>query len=63
MQLSKLKSGIKRDTQTILDLSSNVVGDFKDETNFSHKWYFTNTQDSRIGKALINDSLANIKLS
>ena len=63
MQLSKLKSGIKRDTQTILNLSSNVVGDFKDETNFPHKWFFTNTQDSRIGKALINDSLANIKLS
>ena len=36
-QLNKLKSGIKNITQVTLNLSSNVVGDSNDETNFSHK--------------------------
>ena len=35
-QLSKLKSGIKN-VFLILNLSSNVVGDSNEETNFPHK--------------------------
>ena len=34
-QLNKSKSRIKNDTPLTLNLSSNVVGDFNDETNFS----------------------------
>ena len=37
---SQLKSAIKNETEVILRLSSNMIGD--DETNFSHKLLLTN---------------------
>ena len=36
-QLNKLKSAIKDETDVVLRLSSNMIGDSDDETNFSHK--------------------------
>ena len=39
-QLNKLKSAIKNETEVVLILSSNVIGD--SETNFPHKLSFTN---------------------
>ena len=39
-QLNKLKSAIKNETEVVLRLSSNMVGD--DETNFLHKLLLTN---------------------
>ena len=39
----KLKSGIKNGTEVTLNLSSNVVGDSDDETNFPHKLLLTDT--------------------
>ena len=62
-QLNKLKSGIKNGTQVTLRLSSNVVGDANDETNFLHKLLSTNTQVSRVCKASAKGSSANIKFS
>ena len=41
-QLNKLKSAIKKKTEVVLRLSSNMVGD--DETNFPHKLLLTNRQ-------------------
>ena len=41
-QLNKLKSAIKNETEVILRLSSNVVGNSDDETNFPHKLLLTN---------------------
>ena len=38
-QLNKLKSGIKKGIQVTLNLSSNVVGDSNDETNFHINYY------------------------
>ena len=35
-QPNKLKSGIKKGTEVTLKLSSNVVGDSNDHTNFPH---------------------------
>ena len=58
-QLNKLKSQMKNGT---LKLSSNVVGDTTDETNFSHKLLLTNTQVLKIPKAFAINSSANIKL-
>ena len=58
-QLNKLKSGIKNSTELILNLSSNVIGDSNDETNF----LFTDTQASRLRKTFANASSSNIKLS
>ena len=40
-----------------------MIGNSHDEYNFSHKLLITNTQVSRIRKAFVNNSPANIKLS
>ena len=47
-QLNKLELGIKNVTRVTLNLSSNVVSDSYDETNFLHKLLLTNTQVSRL---------------
>ena len=39
-QLDKLKSAIKNETEVVLRLSSNMIGD--NETNFPHKLLLTN---------------------
>ena len=39
-QLNKIKSAIKNETEVVLRLSSNMVGD--DEANFPHKLLLTN---------------------
>ena len=62
-QLNKSKSGIKNDTEKTLKVSSNIVGDSNDETNFPHKFLLTNTQFSKLCEAFASRSLANIKLS
>ena len=43
-QLIKLKSAIKNQTDAVLRLSSNIIGDSDDETNFPHKLLLTNRQ-------------------
>ena len=60
-QLNKLKSAIKNETEVVLRLSSNMIGD--NETNFPHKLLLTNRQVSNLCKAFTNHSSANIKLS
>ena len=62
-QLNKLKSAIKNETETVLRLSSNMIGNPNDETNFPHKLLSTNTQVENLGKAFANKSLTGIKLS
>ena len=62
-QLNKVKSGMKNDTKATLNLSSNVIGDSNDETSFPHKLLLTDTQDSRLREAFVNNKLACIKLS
>ena len=59
----KLKSAIKNGAEITLNLSSNLVGSSNDETNFPHKLLLTDTQVSKICKALANGSSANIKFS
>ena len=43
-QLSKLKSAIKNETDVVLRLSSNMIGNSGDNTNFPHKLLLTNRQ-------------------
>ena len=62
-QRNKLKSRIRNGTEVTLNLSSNMIGDSKDETSFPHKLSFTDTQVLRLCKAFANASSANIKLS
>ena len=54
---------IQIDTGATLNVSSHVVGDFNDETNFLHKLPLTNTQVSRLRKAFVNCSSSNKKFS
>ena len=60
-QLNKLKSAIKNETEVVLRLSSNMIGN--NETNFLHKLLLTDRQVSNIRKSFANNSSADIKLS
>ena len=61
MQLNKSKSAIKNETEVVLRLSSNMIGD--DETSFSHKILLTNRHVSNLCKAFANYLSTDIKLS
>ena len=54
---------IKNGTEGTLKISSNVVGNSNDEINFLYKLLLTNTQVSKLRKAFVNGSSANIELS
>ena len=43
-QLNKLKSSIKNETDVVLRILSNMVGNSNDNTNFPHKLLLTNRQ-------------------
>ena len=60
-QLNKLKSAIKNESEVVLRLSSNMIGD--DETNFPHKLLLTNRQVANLRKAFANYLSTDIKLS
>ena len=51
LQLNKLEAGKKVNTEVTLETSSNVVGDYKDENNVSHRLLLTNTQVSKLREA------------
>ena len=62
-QLNKLKSAIKNGTGiTLINLSSNIIGDSNDENIFPHKLLLTNTQVLSLRKAFANKSSASIML-
>ena len=62
-QLNKLKSGIKNDAELTLKISSNVVSDSNEENILPHNLLLTNRQVSKLRKAFVNNSSANIKSS
>ena len=62
-QLNKLKSGTKSGTEVTLNLSSNLIVNCNDETNFAHKLLLTGAQVLRLPNVFANDSWANMKLS
>ena len=62
-QLSKLKSAIKNETDVVLRISSNMVGNSNDNTNFPHEVLLTNRQVENIRKAFVNNLSTDIKLS
>ena len=53
-QLSKLKSAIKNENDVVLRLSSNMVRNSNDNTNFPHEVLLTNRQVENIRKAFAN---------
>ena len=54
-QLNKLKSAIKSKTEVVLRLSSNIIGNSNDETNFPHELLLTNRQVANLHKAFANN--------
>ena len=62
-QLNKLKSSIKNEADAVLRISSNMVCNSNDNTNFPHELLLTNRQVANICKAFTNHSSIEIKLS
>ena len=62
-QLNKLKSAIKIETEVVLRLSPNMIGDSNDKINFSHELLLTDRQVSSIHKAFSINSSVDIKFS
>ena len=53
-QLNKLKSAIKDETEVVLRLSSNMIGN--NEINFPHELILTDRQVSSLRKSFANHS-------
>ena len=62
-QLSKLKSSIKNETDVVLRISSNMVSNSNDNSNFPHELLLTNRQVVNIRKAFAKNTSTDIKLS
>ena len=60
-QLNKFKSAIKNETEVVLRLPSNMIGD--NETIFRRKLSLTNRQVANLRKAFANNLSTEIKLS
>ena len=61
LQLNKLKSAIKNETDVVLRLSSNMVGNSGENTNFPHDLLLTDRQAATILKAFANNLSTDIK--
>ena len=62
-QLNQLKSSIKNGTKVVLRLSSNMIGNSNDKTNFPHELLLTNRQVANLRKDFANYLSEDIKLS
>ena len=62
-QLNNLKSAIKNETDVVLILSQNTIGNSEDETNFPHKLLLTNKQVANLRRAFAKHTSTDIKLS
>ena len=61
-QLNKLKSSMKNETDVVLRILSNMVGNSNDNTNFPHELLLTNRQVANIRKAFAKNTSTDIKL-
>ena len=62
-QLNKLKSSIKNETDVVLRMSSNMISNSNDNTNFPHELLLTNRKIANIRKAFAKNTSIDIKLS
>ena len=62
-QLNKLKSAIKNETDVVLRLSLNMIGNSDDKTNFPHELLLTNRQVANLCTAFAKHTSTDIKLS
>ena len=63
LELNKLKSAIKNERKVVLILSSNMIGNSDDETNFPHELLFTNRQVANHHRAFANNPSTDVKFS
>ena len=63
LQLNKLKSAIKIETDVILRLSSNMIDNSDDETNLTRKLLLTNREVPNLRKAFASYLSTDIKFS
>ena len=61
LQLNKLKSAIKNKTDVVLKLSSDMIGNLDDETNFPDKLLLTDRQVANLRRAFAKHTSTNIK--
>ena len=54
-QHNKLKSAIKNGTEVILGISSNMIDNSDDQTNFWHELLLTNGQVANLRKSFANN--------
>ena len=62
-QLNKLKSSVKNETDVVSRISSNMVGNSNDNTNFPNELLSTNRQVANIRKVFAKLTSTDIKLS
>ena len=62
-QLNKLKSSKKNESNVALRISSSMVGNSNDNTNFPHKLLLTDRQVANIRKAFSNNLSRDVKFS
>ena len=62
-QLNKLKSAIKKETDVVLRLSSNIIGNSDDAFNFLNKLLLTNRHVANLHKAFANHRSTDVKWS
>ena len=62
-QFNKLKSTLKNESELVLILSSNIIGNSDDETKFPHESLLTNRQVANLRKVFANHLSTNFKLS
>ena len=62
-QLNKLKSAIKNETDVVLRISSGMVGNSNDNTNFPHKLLLLDRQVANTCKAFSNNLSTDVKFS
>ena len=62
-QLNKSKSAIKNETDVVLRLSSNMIGNSDNETNFPEKLLLTNRKVAYLRRAFAKRASTSIKFS
>ena len=62
-QLNKLKSAIKNESDVVLRISSSMVGNSNDNTNFPHELLLADRQVANIRKAFSKNSSTDVKFS
>ena len=61
-QLNKIKSSIKNETDLVLRISSNMVSNSNDNTNFPHELLLNNREVANIRKTFAKNTSTDIKL-